>query len=43
MVSEAMEKALNAQFNAELYSGYLYLAMAAYFEDNDTFSEEVQK
>lgn len=35
MVSEAMEKALNAQFNAELYSGYLYLAMAAYFEDND--------
>ena len=30
-----MEKALNAQFNAELYSGYLYLAMAAYFEDND--------
>ena len=35
MVSEAMEKALNAQFNAELYSGYLYLSMAAYFEDND--------
>ena len=35
MVSEAMEKALNAQSNAELYSGYLYLAMAAYFEDND--------
>ena len=37
MVSEAMEKALNAQFNAELYSGYLYLAMAAYFEDNDYY------
>jgi len=35
MLSEAMEKALNAQFNAELYSGYLYLSMAAYFEDVD--------
>ncbi|WP_461463137.1 ferritin [Methanobrevibacter sp.] len=35
MVNEAMEKALNKQLNAELYSGYLYLSMAAYFEDND--------
>ena len=35
MVSENMEKALNEQLNAELYSGYLYLSMAAYFEDED--------
>ena len=35
MVNEVMEKALNKQLNAELYSGYLYLSMAAYFEDND--------
>lgn len=35
MVSENMEKALNGQLNAELYSGYLYLSMAAYFEDED--------
>ena len=27
-----MEKALNAQINAELYSAYLYLSMSAYFE-----------
>jgi ferritin len=30
-----MEKELNKQLNAEMYSGYLYLAMAAYFEDTD--------
>jgi len=30
-----MEEALNKQLNAEIYSGYLYLAMAAYFEDID--------
>ena len=35
MVSENMEKALNGQLNAEIYSGYLYLSMAAYFEDED--------
>ena len=35
MVNEKMEKALNAQLNAEVYSGYLYLSMAAYFEDID--------
>lgn len=33
MLSETMQKALNDQLNAEAYSGYLYLAMAAYFED----------
>jgi ferritin len=35
MVSQKMEKELNKQLNAEMYSGYLYLAMAAYFEDSD--------
>ncbi len=35
MVSVKMEEALNNQLNAEVYSGYLYLAMAAYFEDTD--------
>ncbi len=32
MMSKKMEKALNEQINAEAYSAYLYLAMAAYFE-----------
>lgn len=32
MLSKAMEKALNDQLNAELYSGYLYLSMSAHFE-----------
>ena len=32
MLSEKVEKALNAQFNAELYSSYLYLSMNAYFK-----------
>jgi ferritin len=31
MLSEKMEQALNKQVNAELYSAYLYLSMAAYF------------
>ncbi len=31
MLSDKMEKALNGQLNAELYSAYLYLSMAAYF------------
>ena len=35
MVSQKMEKELNKQLNAEMYSGYLYLAMSAYFEDTD--------
>ena len=33
MLSDKMLRALNDQINAELYSSYLYLAMAAYFED----------
>jgi ferritin len=32
MLSEKMQKALNGQLNAELYSAYLYLSMSAYFE-----------
>jgi ferritin len=32
MLSSKMEKALNGQINAELYSSYLYLSMAACFE-----------
>ncbi len=32
MLTEKMQDALNAQVNAEYYSSYLYLAMAAYFE-----------
>ncbi len=32
MITKTMEKALNDQINAEFYSGYLYLSMAAYFE-----------
>ncbi len=32
MLSEKMENALNGQLNAEMYSGYLYLSMNAYFK-----------
>jgi ferritin len=32
MLSTAMQDAINEQINKELYSGYLYLSMAAYFE-----------
>jgi len=35
MLSKKMQAALNAQINAELYSSYLYLAMAAYFESQN--------
>lgn len=35
MISEKMEKALNDQINAEFFSAYLYLAMAAYFEEQN--------
>lgn len=35
MFSEKMQKALNGQLNAELYSAYLYLSMAAYFAAED--------
>ena len=32
MLTEKMQKALNGQLNAELYSAYLYLSMNAYFK-----------
>ncbi len=35
MIGKKMEKALNAQLNAEYYSSYMYLSMAAYFESID--------
>jgi ferritin len=33
MLTDTMQKALNEQINEEAYSSYLYLAMAAYFEE----------
>jgi ferritin len=36
MIGKAMEPALNRQVNRELYSAYLYLAMAAYFESTSS-------
>ena len=33
MISNAMQDAFNRQMNEELFSSYLYLAMAAYFEN----------
>ena len=35
MISKKMEEALNGQLNAEYYSSYLYLSMAAYFASID--------
>ncbi len=35
MIGEKMQKALNGQVNAELYSAYLYLSMAAYLESEN--------
>ena len=35
MKNEKMHAALNKQINAELYSAYMYLSMAAYFEANN--------
>jgi ferritin len=35
MIKKAIEKAINDQINAELFSSYLYLSMAAYFESID--------
>ncbi len=35
MLSPKMEKALNDHLNAEIFSGYLYLAMVAYFQDKN--------
>lgn len=32
MLNNDMEKALNTQVNAEMYSAYLYLSMSAYFQ-----------
>jgi ferritin len=32
MLSDTMQNAFNEQLNAEAYSGYLYLSMAAHFE-----------
>ena len=33
MLDSKMQKALNEQINAEMFSAYLYLAMVAYFND----------
>ena len=33
MLKDPVEEALNEQINAELYSEYLYLSMAAYYEE----------
>ena len=35
MLKDNVEKALNDQLNFELYSAYIYLAMSAWFEDQD--------
>jgi ferritin len=35
MLSPKLQDAFNKQINAELYSSYLYLSMAAYFEAKD--------
>lgn len=33
MIDSRMEAAINAQINRELWSGYIYLSMATYFDD----------
>ncbi|MBK8617337.1 MAG: ferritin [Anaerolineales bacterium] len=35
MINKVMQDAMNDQINKELYSSYLYLSMAAYFEDGN--------
>jgi ferritin len=35
MIGKTMQDALNEQINKELFSSYLYLSMAAYFEDKN--------
>ena len=35
VMSETVAEALNEHLSAELYSAYLYLSMAAYFESQD--------
>jgi ferritin len=35
MISKIMQEAINEQINKELYSAYLYLSMAAFFENKN--------
>ena len=35
MIGQKLQDAINEQINAELYSAYIYLSMAAYLEDQD--------
>ncbi|MBL8063897.1 MAG: ferritin [Anaerolineales bacterium] len=35
MIGKAMQEAMNEQINKELFSSYLYLSMAAYFEEKN--------
>ncbi|MDD5455818.1 MAG: ferritin [Candidatus Margulisbacteria bacterium] len=35
MIDKKIQKAINEQINAEMYSAYLYLSMAAYFDHNN--------
>lgn len=35
MISKKLQDAINKQINAELYSAYLYLSMAAYFQEEN--------
>jgi ferritin len=35
MISKTLQDAVNAQINKELFSSYLYLSMATYFEDKN--------
>ncbi|MBI2757363.1 MAG: ferritin [Chloroflexi bacterium] len=35
MITKTMQDAINDQINKELYSSYLYLSMAAYFEEKN--------
>ena len=35
MIGKAMQDAINEQINKEFFSSYLYLSMAAYFEDRN--------
>ena len=35
MISKSMQDAINEQINKELFSSYLYLSMATYFEDKN--------
>lgn len=40
MLSDKMQQALNDHYNAELYSAYLYMSMAAYFADKNLTGSE---